>query len=327
MSNHPDVQSTHTPGVTFPLPDVLCGAAERELVDIAQFASSCLPEPPAPMSSTHDSSCMHASDPNCAPLSILSNTLASLEPVPLVPTTERCKTGRRSAPLLCDITQLTRREPQHADLCEVTIAVYDSEAPTKSLEVVYNADEPLTRFVDHVPCTYLEACIPNANKRAPTQSFLYIEGVIYCDTRFGDADCCAPVKKFLDERGKRTTVVDMVKARTKLRELKVKLGFPYVFLHNGSCEHLFIVRDVTKRAHLSGQEPFKVVWKRAPRVRPCDVCQVRYAEKFVFGDRLAESSPFHYCEQCYRRAHYDSNGHLYRNSGSFQVFSHPSPTL
>lgn len=226
----------------------------------------------------------------------------------------------RIAPRLEDLIRDEDAHEAAGGFVEVVVAVYDAEAPTKSVELGFASTYALTELIDRVPCTARVA--EESGGRVPLSAgFLYIAGVLYADHRFGSTDYETPVVSFLEAQGMRVEKVLLDNKPVCFEDLSVQLGVPYVYVHDGNCEHLIIFRDV--RAASGPPRPPRVLWSKPPRVRPCDICKVRCATKFTFGDRLADASPFHYCPQCYRDAHYDDQGRLYECATDFRVFSHP----
>ena len=120
----------------------------------------------------------------------------------------------------------------------------------------------------------------------------------------------------------------------KLKELKVRIGRPYVYVHDVNCEHLLIVRDVfgrrrrkssSEREGLLGEKEEEeqgvvCVWKKKKRIYTCSVCKALKAVKVVLRDRTAAQSPAWFCKDCYVKAHYSASGELLPYFNSMLVF-------
>ncbi|XP_067355036.1 snRNA-activating protein complex subunit 3 isoform X3 [Channa argus] len=76
-------------------------------------------------------------------------------------------------------------------------------------------------------------------------AFFFFEGVFYNDMRFPE---CQDISKTVLEWAKARNFPPYSEARmeeTRFIDLKVKVGFPYLYCHQGDCEHLVIITDVS----------------------------------------------------------------------------------
>lgn len=340
MTEHCTVDSTKQSiptNAAFPIPDSLAPPSDRSPISILDFANKSRFPKLAPVDHSPNL-------PSLAPTPDTENhtpsaqpklrcvKVAALQSNAIGPAAEPCPSPR-SPPTISQISQSLAEKPpvarndnavnSHCDVF-VEVAVYDSEAPTKSIELRFPAHAPLIDLIDSIPCTGRVAQQSTTTKTLTT-SLLYIEGTIYADHRFGTTDYETPIATFLMDRKVSAETVVLDNKAVKFLDLTVTLGMPYVFLHQGDCEHLFIVRDVHKTYLYDDNVHKQVLWKRPARIIPCDVCRVRMAEHFTIGDRIADSSPFHYCRTCYEDAHYDKDGKLRENEDEFLVYCHPKP--
>ena len=100
-------------------------------------------------------------------------------------------------------------------------------------------------------------------------------------------------------------------AETRFIDLDIRMGQPYVYLHQGNCEHMFIFSDVRL---LSADDCFDrtcypVVHNvlRAHRVR-CRACDTFTATWMTSGSKRDPEDPCFYCDKCLRMFHYDAEG-------------------
>lgn len=349
------------PGALFPLPDWLAAPTSRPQLNINEFARSVVASTPIP-SFSHNASqtptpaeqedqayCesgvsvaqpqeerqteqRRASPLAAVRVSALQRTAIGVDAIQSLPprtppTFAQIHTGLQISPngMDADVADDSGAEEEVGSRVFVEVAVYDAEAPTKSVELRLPVLAPLTQLIDALPCTAV--VVDNASVRAMrTTVMLYINGVLYVDHRFGNVDYATPIARFLRGRGRRVPTVRL-NERTRLLDLTVQIGVPYVLVHRGDCEHVFIFTDVYKEyAHKRGEVmETEVLWRRYPRVVPCDVCGVRYAHKFTIGDRLAETNPYNFCAACYHLAHYSQSGQLFDAAEDLCVYSHPVP--
>ncbi|XP_066993766.1 snRNA-activating protein complex subunit 3 isoform X2 [Anabrus simplex] len=121
-------------------------------------------------------------------------------------------------------------------------------------EVAVRAKQTLDVFRDKIVCSS-DLAVPGDVSENPDQEvaqtawdiyksgFLFIEDVFYNDLRDPrNIDYSAVIRNWAE--GKKLGpfhVSDM--SKTKFEDLTLRLGFPYVFQHQGRCEHLIIISD------------------------------------------------------------------------------------
>lgn len=100
---------------------------------------------------------------------------------------------------------------------------------------------------------------------------------------------------------------------TTFNDLAVKINIPYLYCHQGSCEHIIIVTDI--RLLNKGDNQHKNAYplqtfQAKIRRRKCRICDI-YPAKFVtFGDKLAPENPCFFCDKCYQPLHYSADNML-----------------
>ena len=118
---------------------------------------------------------------------------------------------------------------------------------------------------------------------------------------------------------------------TRFDELSLRLGYPYLFLHHGNCEHLLIARDL--RSVSMGQRdtpitsssspPYRLmhatdrpshadyprlVFQHRGKNKRCSVCRIFTCAWVTRNDELAPESPCFFCEECFQKLHYSATG-------------------
>ena len=147
-----------------------------------------------------------------------------------------------------------------------------------------------------------------------TSSAIYLGDTIYIDKRSPNyEDYSDEILKFLDmhagslARGLEPVSLVGDMSTTRFMDLQLHLGLPYVFIHQGSCEHLIIIEQI--RLFHPGDDPRIVnyprqVFRGGPRRLACSICSDKLARWITFNDEEAPSSPCMFCFECFFMLHY-----------------------
>ncbi|KAK2172108.1 hypothetical protein NP493_993g00036 [Ridgeia piscesae] len=98
---------------------------------------------------------------------------------------------------------------------------------------------------------------------------------------------------------------------TTFNDLQVRLGHPYLYLHQGDCEHLIIFSDIRLLHPEDCQDLTRyplLIGERAERQYRCRVCQTFTARWVTHESPLTPEDPCFFCDTCYRSLHYAPNG-------------------
>ncbi|CAO4369551.1 unnamed protein product [Caenorhabditis nigoni] len=96
----------------------------------------------------------------------------------------------------------------------------------------------------------------------------------------------------------------------KLGELVCRLGQPYVYIHQGVCEHLVVFNDLFLRdeSHENVVFPRRLVERNFRRIA-CDICKAASATWMLLEhENLLPSSPGYLCSSCYKEFCFDVHG-------------------
>jgi len=146
-----------------------------------------------------------------------------------------------------------------------------------------------------------------------TSSFFFIENTFYNDLRNARHDCSDIVLQWIarsSTMNQNYQKEDM--STTKFSDLQnIKMGYPYLYLHQGNCEHLVTFSDISllgqKDCTNPEQYPLIVGTQRTKRAR-CRACITGSALWIVRGSQLTPEDPCFLCDTCYRALHYDEDG-------------------
>ncbi|XP_076004035.1 snRNA-activating protein complex subunit 3 [Genypterus blacodes] len=153
-------------------------------------------------------------------------------------------------------------------------------------------------------------------------AFFFFEGVFYNDMRFPE---CQDISSTTIEWATSRNFPAYSQAKmedTRLVDLKIKVGFPYLYCHQGDCEHLVIITDI-RLAHMNDCLDKKLyplmTHKHRPITRKCAVCQIFIGRWLTTDDRFAPSHPCLFCDKCFRMLHYNAQG---QKLSDFQAYAY-----
>lgn len=143
-----------------------------------------------------------------------------------------------------------------------------------------------------------------------TSSYFFIGDTFYNDTRSGCSDHSEPIIAWSKEPGRGVGPFrseDMCSAR--LADLQLQLGYPYLFVHQGDCEHWIVFRDM--RVLLKGDSGLSEYPKLRPVARRlqirCDLCRTNVARVTTRNNVRVPTDPSFFCDECHRVFNLDSN--------------------
>ncbi|XP_057699465.1 snRNA-activating protein complex subunit 3 isoform X2 [Corythoichthys intestinalis] len=142
-------------------------------------------------------------------------------------------------------------------------------------------------------------------------AFFFLEGVFYNDMRYPE---CRDISQTTITWAKANKFPSYTQANmedTTLVDLKVKVGFPYLYCHQGDCEHVVIITDVrlTHKDDCLDRTLYPMlIHKHRIATQKCAVCYTFIARWCTVGDQFAPSHPCLFCDKCFRKLHYDADG-------------------
>lgn len=96
---------------------------------------------------------------------------------------------------------------------------------------------------------------------------------------------------------------------TQLKDLTIQLGYPYVYVHQGNCEHLFIFKDIKlfDRNKASEKDFPKIVRCSRKTRTKCFMCKHNTASFIIENDDSLPCDPAFFCDDC-RAVYYKHAG-------------------
>ncbi|KAM9819556.1 snRNA-activating protein complex subunit 3 [Syngnathus typhle] len=149
------------------------------------------------------------------------------------------------------------------------------------------------------------------NKDIYKSAFFFFEGVFYNDMRYPE---CRDISQTTITWAKAKNFPPYSQAKmedTKVADLEVKVGFPYLYCHQGDCEHVVIITDIrlTHKDDCLDRKFYPLLThKHRTATQKCAVCYTYIARWCTTGDQFAPSHPCVFCDKCFRMLHYDADG-------------------
>lgn len=234
--------------------------------------------------------------------------------------------GEKDVPSKCldDIVINVRvHRPFHKKLYSTKIS---NSFPKYSQELLLLGSQKLSDLRDSIVCiNELAVCedlsaspyfkhlahIPNAGKVFPS-GFIYINGVFYTDMRHPDAkDYSEIIKKWAEKRNEIGPMVTEKMEDTCLKDLKLRLGYPYVYMHLGNCEHILVFTDARLVIKQDVQDPsrYPIFWGQPTKLAAkCHICSLNLTNWIAKGDPRLPLEYSLLCDRCLKTFCYDCFG-------------------
>lgn len=205
----------------------------------------------------------------------------------------------------------------------LSIAFFHNQRPLKTQEYLVLGSQPLTALRDRLYCLS-DYILPNIGRPA---GYFFFESTFYNDLRADDAEdysrtvleWAAGNPRFLQpESGPLRS--DLME-NTTFNDLAVRIGAPYLYAHQGDCQHIIMVTDIrllNKNDNQNRNAYPLLTFQTKIRRRKCRVCDIYPAKCVTIGDKLSPENPCFYCDLCYHPLHYDEDNQLVY--GNYLVF-------
>ncbi|XP_029461733.1 snRNA-activating protein complex subunit 3 isoform X3 [Rhinatrema bivittatum] len=160
-------------------------------------------------------------------------------------------------------------------------------------------------------------------------AFFHLEGTFYNDMRY--PECRELSRTTIDwseslDRGYGKFQKAKMEDYT-FNDLRIKIGFPYLYCHQGDCEHIVMITDI-RFIHcddcLDRNLYPLLVKKHWLWTRKCCVCKMYTARWVTNDDSLAPDDPCFFCDVCFKMLHYDAEGN---KLGDFLAYPYVDPGI
>ncbi|XP_044283822.1 snRNA-activating protein complex subunit 3 [Varanus komodoensis] len=160
-------------------------------------------------------------------------------------------------------------------------------------------------------------------------AFFYFEGVFYNDSRYAECrDLSRTIIEWAESRNRGYENLQGVKMEDyTFNDLNIKIGFPYLYCHQGDCEHIVIITDIRliHRDDCLDRSLYPLLTKKHwLSTKKCFVCKMYTARWVTNEDSLAPQDPSFFCDVCFQMLHYDEEGN---KLGEFLAFPYVDPGI
>jgi len=154
-------------------------------------------------------------------------------------------------------------------------------------------------------------------KETTGSSFFMVENIFYNDTRSQlNRDYSKTIMDWAKEAGRHTVpglglFESAIMEDRCFKDVKIRLGYPYLYCHQGNCEHIVVFLDMRlineQDVMKASSYPVQVMEGRKKRGK-CSVCNIHMIKWKTTNDHLAFEDPGYFCDKCFRYLHYDQEG-------------------
>ncbi|KAM5193223.1 snRNA-activating protein complex subunit 3 isoform 1-T1 [Mantella aurantiaca] len=158
-------------------------------------------------------------------------------------------------------------------------------------------------------------------------AFFYFEGIFYNDMRYPECrDLSRTIIEWAESRDRGYGKFQIAKMEDyTFNDLNLKIGFPYLYCHQGDCEHIVTITGIRLIHHddcLDRNLYPLHVRKHWICTRKCHVCKLYIAKWVTKNDSFAPDDPCFFCDVCFKMLHYDREGN---KLGDFVAYAYVDP--
>uniref|UniRef100_A0A8C5P8X1 snRNA-activating protein complex subunit 3 n=1 Tax=Leptobrachium leishanense TaxID=445787 RepID=A0A8C5P8X1_9ANUR len=158
-------------------------------------------------------------------------------------------------------------------------------------------------------------------------AYFFFEGVFYNDMRYSDCrDLSRNTIEWSESRDRGYGKFQSARMEDyTFNDLCIKIGYPYLYCHQGDCEHVVVITDIRLIHHDDCLDrtlyPLQTK-KHWVSSRKCLVCTTYTAKWVTNEDSLAPDDPCFFCDVCFKTLHYDTDGN---KLGDFLAYPYVDP--
>lgn len=140
--------------------------------------------------------------------------------------------------------------------------------------------------------------------------YFYINETFYNDLRFSECvDYSDTIINWASQSGRGIGPFKKSTIDQKISDLTIRLGYPYLYVHQGNCEHLLVFSDLrllknSRDSTTLSDYPKFIHSNRRPHIN-CIFCKINVAKWFVKDNDQMPQDPSFLCERCFRMFCYD----------------------
>ncbi|XP_076161989.1 proximal sequence element A Pbp49 isoform X2 [Ptiloglossa arizonensis] len=153
--------------------------------------------------------------------------------------------------------------------------------------------------------------------------FFFIEDTFYNDTRCStNVDYSKVILEWAKRRPKLGPFKTAIMEKCRIDSLFLRFGFPWVYKHQGGCEHLIVFSDA--RLINCDDDLAIAAYPQIVRLRPmsskfCMICGIYNVQWITMEHERIPHNPCYFCDTCFKSYNYIDN----KKVANFQAYAYP----
>ncbi|KAJ2910382.1 hypothetical protein GGI21_000936, partial [Coemansia aciculifera] len=257
--------------------------------------------------------------------SLDESTLASLREANrrMVPTRYRLEVNFLSNRLQTE-EHVPNATPVADDEVILSVCFYNTRSSSAKMEeYLVLGSQSLTVLRDAFYCisdflvSHRDEVTENSKEKKTSSSYFFIEKTFYNDMRSPTAtDYSRAITEWANdpERQEKNPKLRGLQSRlmdgARFLDLSIRLKQPYIFMHQGDCEHVLMFTDLRLLGPKDDQfvESYpKQIFRTRHMRHKCRMCSSYPAQFVTKNDFHSGMSPCYFCEKCYTPFHFGVN--------------------
>ncbi|KAJ2515425.1 hypothetical protein H4217_005179 [Coemansia sp. RSA 1939] len=207
----------------------------------------------------------------------------------------------------------------------LSVCFYNTRSSTSKMEeYLVLGSQNLTVLRDAFYCisdflfSHRDEQIENTKDKKVSSSYFFIEKTFYNDMRSPTAtDYSRVIMEWANDPERQTNNPRLQGLQSRLMDgarfldLSIRLRQPYLFVHQGDCEHVMMFTDLRLLGPKDDQfvENYpKQIFRTRHMRHKCRMCSAYPAQYVTKNDFHSGMSPCYFCEKCYSPFHFDNDG-------------------
>jgi len=212
--------------------------------------------------------------------------------------------------------------------CELRLVVRGQTQLTDIMDRIVCSADLWTNFEEFEPMTREDFNNKGIRfrERFPSR-FTFIHDTFYVDQRLSNSrDITENIRAFMDRKKEIGDYQIRDIEGITVADLTLRLGQPYLFQHQGNCEHQMIFTDLHLLTAAEEQSIEKYPLKVYEHLKPinCCTCKETMARYVVTESDRLPVLPAHMCEKCFGMFHYNKEG---IRIGDFKAYHYVDKSL
>jgi snRNA-activating protein complex (SNAPc), subunit 3 len=153
-----------------------------------------------------------------------------------------------------------------------------------------------------------DTCGANEKSTKTDPGFYYIHDTFYNDDRNpSNPDYSRSIINWMKKLSYARDFQSKSMTDTRFEDLRIRIGYPCVYMHHGACEHVFCITSVDlidmSESRVASDYP-RLQRAKKSRAVLCDICGEKDASYLVTECPLHVKDPMRLCDECFMSFHY-----------------------